>query len=240
MGSRTWQIVALAISLAIMIATILWYGQQEQNAPSPAAAGQQPHVGAQHHTAESADPSAHKGGEPSPIQVLAKAKVGDWRAYRVTTEVTDKPTITATAIARVTTVTATSATIAMTGRVENTKEIQKSPEDVRPLQGLTIDQLTGNDIGGWTIYDLSITDEPHEVGGRTFKCKKLSYASKDPMFPTKNTRTELWISDEVPAGGIVEEREIQQLDAMRFAITQTLLGFGDATTTAWGEKPDGL
>jgi hypothetical protein len=235
--ARSWQIVALAISLALMIATILWYAKQEEKAPSPAGAGTQPHAGSLHHSAETPD---HKGGDLSPIQVFANAKDGDWRAYRVTTEITDKQPITATALLHVSQVGAANVTLSGNGRIDATGEIQKQPEDVRPRQGLTIDQLTGNDIGGWTIYDVAITDEPHEVGGRTFKCKKISYASKDPMFPTKNTRTELWISDEVPAGGIVEEKEIQQLDAMRFAITQTLLGFGDATTTAWGQKPDGL
>jgi len=187
-----------------------------------------------------ADP-AHAGGAPAPIEVYADSEVGDWRAYRVTTESSLAPTVTAEVVAQITAVDAEHVTEAHAGRavVDGTERTQHD-QGQRPRAGLTIDQLTGNAAAGWTIFDLQITDDVHVVGGRRFRCKKLSYASIDPLFPGKRTRTELWITKEVPAGGLVEERELQELGDTRFVITQRLVAYGAARGRTWGERPAGL
>ena len=248
--------IAAFVSLGVMAYVLFTYGLKDDSPPPTSKKSEQVHGGAQHFTAEKPE---HEGGKPSPLQVYETAKVGEWRAYRVITEshgslpaaaalaVGDRAvaagssieqTFHAIGIETITKVDDKTVSRAFSGRVEETGQVQKRPYEDRPRQGLTIDQLTGNDVGGWTIYELAITDEDHAIGGRTFKCKKLSYASNDPMFPSKRTHTDLWISAEVLGGGIVEEREVQEMPEARFAITQQLIGFGpDDKTTTWGEKP---
>src|SRR5262245_5558368 len=139
--------IAALISVAIMVVVFIRYGvRDEADVPKPTAT-QQPHVGTQHHTT---DKPAHEGGKPAPLQTFANAKEGDWLAYRVTTESSLAPTITATGIERITNVTERTVARAFVGRIDATGEVRKDRSEDRPRQGLTIDQLTGNDIGGWT------------------------------------------------------------------------------------------
>jgi hypothetical protein len=231
--------LAAAVSVVVMVVVIFKYGLGDDGARPTSGA---PHVGAKHHTDEKPGEGtkpAHEGDKPAPLQVYETAKVGDWRAYRVISEWSNKPVGKATVVTRIGEVTDAQVVASFNGRLDDTSEIRKDREETRPRRGLTIDQLTGNDVGGWTIYNVTITDEDHTVAGRTFKCKKLSYASDDPLVPAKRTRNELWISTEVAAGGIVEERQIQDMPNMTFVQTQTLIGFGDERTT-WGTKPEGL
>ncbi len=228
--------MAFVISVGILIAVVAKYGLRDADRPrDPAAA--QPHTGTQHFGSEHPE---HEGGKPSPLQVFASAKVGDWLAYRVVTESSLAPTITATGIESVTAANDTMVTRSFNGRVDATGEVRRDRQDERPRKDLTLDQLTGNDVGGWTIYEVAIADDTHEVGGRTFKCKKISYSSRDPLIPNKRTHTDLWISSEVPVGGLVEERELQDMPEASFVITKQVIGFGTATSTTWGTKPDGL
>lgn len=224
-----------AVSVGVMIYVLVTYGLRED--PPPKSMDSQPHAGAEHFTAASV---AHQGDRPSPLEVYADSKVGDWQAYRVTTESSLAPTITATVVARIAEVSDATVRRTFAGRLDATGEVRDDRDEERPRRGLTIDQLTGNDVGGWTIHDLRVTEESHEIGGRSFACKKLDYASDDPLIDNKQTHAELWISAEVPAGGLVEEREIQQMPTMRFVITKQLIGFGDASGTTWGTRPDGL
>lgn len=224
------------VSIALLIAVVAKYGLRDDDRPRDPEASH-PHTGAEHF---GADQPAHEGGTQSPLQVFADAKVGDWIAYRVTTESSLAPTVTATGIERITNVDATKVERAFSGRIDATGELHGKRYEDRPRNGLTLDQLTTNDVGGWTIYEVAVSDDVHEVGERRFPCKKISFSSRDPLFPKKRTRTDLWISSEVPAGGLVEEREVQELPEVRFVITKQLLGFGDASATSWGTKPEGL
>ena len=181
------------------------------------------------------DPGPH----PAPFEAYAGAQPGDWYAYRVE-NAGPSADIRSTAVAWVSAASPAAVTMAVHGRIDATGEERDGRTEDYPRAGLTLERLTGDDVGGWTIRAVQVTDEPHVVGGRTFACTKLSFASADPMFPTKRTHTELWIAKEVPAGGLVESREVQELDQRRFVITEKLLGFGSASGTAWGERPDGL
>ena len=234
MITRVWQKVAVGLSIALLIVVLVFY-RRDDEAPTKRVSGA-PHVGAQHHTAE----TRHQGGELSPLQVYGGANVGDWHAYRVITETSLAPPITATAIVAISKVTETTVTRSFSGRIDATGEVRQDRDENRPRQGLTLDQLTGNDVGGWTFTDIVVTDEVHEIASRSFQCKKISYHSYDPLFPTKRTHTDLWVSADVPAGGLVEEREVQELGNQRFVLTQQLLGFGDAAGTTWGTRPAGL
>lgn len=230
--------IAAFISIGVMAFVLFTYGLRDDSPPPTSKKTEQPHAGAQHFTAEKPE---HEGGKLSPLQVYENAKVGEWRAYNVITESSLAQTFHAIGLETITKVDDKTVSREFSGRVEETGQEQKRPYEDRPRQGLTIDELTTNDVGGWTIYELSITDEDHAIGGRTFKCKKLSYASNDPMFPSKRTHTDVWISAEVLGGGIVEEREVQEMPEARFVITQQLIGFGpDDKTTTWGERPAGL
>lgn len=232
--SRTWQMLAAGASVALLIIVIAKYVFGE-NAPDSSSS--QPHVGAKHFTEQR---PAHEGAKLAPIQVYANAKVGDWRAYRVTTESSLAPTTTATVLTWISKATDKDVTRSFKGKVDASDEVRSNRDEERPREGLTIDQLTGNDVGGWTIYDLVITDDERTVGGLTFKCKKIGYSSDDPLIPNKKTRTEMWIAADVPAGGVVEQREVQEMSNMRYVQTQQLIGFGDATGARWGTKPEGL
>ena len=76
------------------------------------------------------------------------------------------------------------------------------------------------------------------IGDHTFQCKKLVYRSTDPMLPRKKVVTELWLSSEVPAGGLVAMHETQDLDAMHFEAIEEIVGFGTSAGASWGTKPD--
>ena len=244
---------AAFIAIGVMITVLVMYGMRDDAPPTttPLPAGKpalapttsllpktdDPHAGAEHHTAEA---QKHEGGMPSPLQVFATAKLGDWTSYRVTTESSMAQTFTAIGIERITAADDKQVSRSFSGRVEQTGEVRNDRYEDRPRQGLTLDQLTTNDVGGWTIYKVVVTDDVREVGGRKFKCKKISYESNDPLLPKKRTHTDLWISDEVPNGGLVEEIEVQELPNLRFRLSKQVLGFGDAKSTAWGQKPDGL
>ena len=240
-SSRTWQMLAAAVSVALMIVVLLKYGLRDEAPPTTKPASSQPHAGAQHHTEGSADPIVHQGSQLAPIQVFAKAQVGDWIAYRVTNRSTalaeDVSTI---VLATITAATDSGVTVAYKGRMETAGERREQWTYERPRDGLTIDQLTDNDVAQWRLIGIDVTADKHEVGGREFACKQISYAGLDPLFPSKKSRTTLWISDEVPAGGLVEQRDIQDLDTMHMEQIKQLIGFGTATATTWGTKPDGF
>jgi hypothetical protein len=224
------------VSVALLIALVAKYGLRDDVPPRDPEASQ-PHTGAAHF--DEIQPT-HEGGTRSPLQVFSDAKVGDWIAYRVITESSIAPTVTATAIERITNVDATKVGRSFAGRIDATGEVGSKRYEDRPRQDLTLDQLAANDVAGWTIYEVAVSDDVHEVGGRQFKCKKISFSSRDPLTPKKRMRTDLWISDQVPAGGLVEEREVQELSDVRSVITKQLIGFGNASTTTWGTKPKGL
>jgi hypothetical protein len=222
MGSRSLQILAAVVSLAVMVVVIVQYGMSEDEG----AAASHPE-----------DSRPHGGGVVLPIQPFATAKIGDWKAYNTVTESSVAPTVTATAIERMTKVDDKTVSRELVGKVEQTSDVRHVVYEDRPRHGLTLDQLTTNDGGEWTIYNVSIVDDAHVVGGRTFKCKRISYDSTDPMIATKRTHTDLWISDEIPVDGVVEEIEVQEMPSMHFRMTKQTVGFGTATTTTWGTKP---
>jgi hypothetical protein len=233
--------LAAAVSVALMIVVLLKYGLRDEAPPMTKPASSQAHAGAQHHTAGSDDPIGHQGGQLAPIQVFAKAQVGDWIAYRVTTRSTLIPEeVGSVVLATITAVTDDEITIHYKARIEKGGYRRDDWTYQRPRQTLTLDQLVDNDIAEWRIIDVKITDDAHEVGGRSFACKQISYASIDPMFPSKRTRVTLWFSEEVSGLGLVEERETQDLETMHMEASKQLIGFGTATATTWGTKPDGF
>ncbi len=174
----------------------------------------------------------------TPLGSYAAAKVGDWRAFRHIT--TGKlGNFHATAIAVVTAVTATTVTIELSGRLDETGEQRSDGADVFP-RVFTVEHEIHRQHGDWTASAVEVGEEPRVIDGRTFPCKKVTFASADPMFPTKQTKIEVWISPEVPAGGEVSQREVQQLGELVLPSTSDLIGFGDATRTMWGTRPAGL
>ena len=46
----------------------------------------------------------------------------------------------------------------------------------------------------------------------------------------------MWIAQDVPAGGLVELRQMFEDSPLK--VTQRLIGFGTAGATTWGKKPD--
>jgi hypothetical protein len=204
-----------------------WWSSRQRDVPPPLAGS------------GSAGSAAAAPGHPSPLEIYATARVGDWHAYSVANE-SPFGSIPTHAVTTVTEATDAMVTIAVRGRLDQTGEIRDGRAEQYPRGGLTLERLTGDDIGNWTIFDVAVFDEPHEVNGRTFACKRITFGSKDPMFPTKRTRTDYWISTEVPAGGLVEKREVQDLDGQIFRMTLEVIGFGSGSATTWGERPEGL
>jgi hypothetical protein len=180
--------------------------------------------------------SAVEGAHPAPIEAFQHAREGDWYAYRVV-NAGSFGGFTSTVVAWISAQTDAQVTRSVRGRLENTGEERTGRDEHFPRRGLTVERLTGKDIGEWPIFAVTVADEARAVGGRTFACKKIVFHSKDPMFPNKRTRTELWISPEVPGGGFVAEREVQHMDSMSFEITQELIGFGTASGATWGTRP---
>jgi hypothetical protein len=237
-----------AVSIALMVVVLVKYGVRDDPAPetkpaaavpAPAIPGgtplgntlpgsaatdvNEPHQGAKHHT-EEAPPN--EGNQPVPIDVFAAAKVGDWNAFESTieTSLAPKPTL-ATSVVTLTSVDDKQVVRTTSGDPPKTEQL--------PRHGLTLGQLAINNAQTWTIHAVTISDDVREVGGRSFKCKKISFDSRSSEEPARRNHTEMWISDEVPAGGVVEYRVDEGAD---FKLTRRLVGFGDAKTTRWGKK----
>jgi hypothetical protein len=223
---RTWQVVVAGLSVAIMIVTLVVYLRDDASPPKSTSSA--PHVGAQHHTAEK-----HEGDARASIQPLAMAKAGDWLAYETqTTFGTTAPMRTTTLV----TIEAVDDRLVTLTRREHVASLE--PPTVtrvtRPRENPTIDELVGNSAAEWTLHGLTQSDEPHEVGGRTFTAKKLVFTLTNPLDPTKRATVEAWFSAEVPIEGLVEAR--QEL-GRSLRVTNRLLGFGTSSATTWGVKP---
>jgi hypothetical protein len=242
--------LAAAVSLALMVGVLFKYGLRDEPppatkapTPTPALPGStplgntlpgsaasdvnEPHAGTVHHTEE-----PHQGTTAVP-DLFATSRVGDWHAYEslIESSMTPKP-VTNTTTVWVSAADDNQVTRVIGGPTEADKATNQT--DQVPRQGLTLDHLTTN-AELWRIYEVSITDEDHTVGGRSFKCKKITYSSRKSDEPNRVSHTELWISDEVPAGGLVEQRDVHE--GADFKLTRRLIGFGDAKTTRWGKKP---
>lgn len=232
--------LAAFASIAVMGVVLFKYAGGGDSPPTNAASSQ-PHAGAEHHTAEPAPEAVkHMGGQLAPIQVFAKAQVGDWAAHRITnrSSLLERDLV-AIRISRVTAATDATVTIEHKGRMETGEGKREEWTQERRRAGLTIDQLVGNDVSDWRLIDVQTSDDSHEAGDRTFKCTQIAYAAIDPMFPSKKVRVTYWYTDEF-VGGLVEERDIQDLESVHIEQLTQLIGFGTATTTTWGTKPDGL
>ncbi|HET9990601.1 MAG TPA: hypothetical protein VFQ65_18860 [Kofleriaceae bacterium] len=174
----------------------------------------------------------------TPLPGYADAKVGDWRAFHHVTTGT-LGNFHATAIAVVTAVTPTIVTIELKGRLDETGEQRSDGADAIP-RAFTVAHEIHHQHGDWTASHVELGDDPFTIDGRKFACKKLAFASDDPMMPGKDTRVEVWLSPDVPAGGEVAVREVQKTSALTITMTSDLIGFGDATHTTWGTRPPGL
>ena len=174
----------------------------------------------------------------TPVPGYADAKVGDWRAFRHVT--TGKlGNFHATALAVVTAVTATTVTVELSGRLDETGQQRSDGADELP-RAFTVEHEIHRQHGDWTASALEVTDVSRTIDGRSFACKKIAFASADPLLPDKRTRVEVWLSPDVPAGGEVAVREVQKLPGFTIEATSDLIGFGDASHTTWGQRPAGL
>jgi hypothetical protein len=215
----------LAAAILVVGAALLAFWGTRPNADDTHTSGAPAHTTPSH-------------SHPVPFQPYAFANEGDWRAYRVDNGLPTGHVVTEV-VATITATTPDHVTRTDRGRVVGATDVDVHTEDF-PRGGLTLERLTGLDRAGWTISDLTVGLEPHTVAGSMFHATKISFASADPLFPRKRTHTDLWISDEVPAGSVVAEREVQILDAVQFVFTQELVGFGDTDGTTWGTRPSGL
>lgn len=174
----------------------------------------------------------------TPLPGYADAKVGDWRAYRYITT-GELGNFHATAIAVVTAVTPTTVTIEFSGRLDETGE-QRTDGATEFPRAYTVEHEIHHQHGNWTASGVELTTEVRTIDGHSFSCQKLAVAFADPLMPRKDTRVEVWLSPEVPAGGIVASREVARTSALTITSTNDLIGFGDATHTTWGKRPAGL
>jgi hypothetical protein len=224
MTQRGINLFAVALLVVGGAGLAIWATRPKADDDAPSA----PSAPAKH------EPRVH----PAPFDAYARASPGDWAAYRIDNGL---PTghLETTVVRAITAADPDRVQRTDRGRVDGATDVDVHVEDF-PRTGLTLERLTGLDRGGWTISDLAVGVEAHTVGGRSFRATKISFASADPMFPRKRTHTDLWISDEVPAGGVIASHEVQTLDASRFEFTEELVGFGDDGGTRWGDRPAGL
>lgn len=223
--------VLAVVALVASFAFAWWYSRQDTTPPPPPAAV----------TAIPPNTRASPVADPhrAPLDTYAKSAVGDWVAYTIS-NASPMGSFPATAVTTAKAVSDTTVLTATRGRLDGASEIKRSADEQFARAGLTLEQATGADIGGWTLSDIAITDEPHAVGGRTFPCKHVAYDARDPLFPTKRTHTDLWVSTEVPLDGRVEAHEVQDLDGKIFDNRIVLIGFGAGAATTWGTRPPDL
>ncbi len=213
-----------------MVVVFVLYGT-EDHAPPTKPQASEPHAGAQHHSNEK-----HEGDQPSPLPVFANANVGDWTAYETSTTLADgRPTVKTSIV----TIEATDDETVTIVRNERSSSLEPPviTRGTRSRKRTTIDELVTNNPAEWTLHSLVISDEPHDVGGRTFAAKKLAFGLTAPLGRTTSA-VEAWFSSDVPGDGMLELR--QTLGGTRLVVANRLLGFGTASAITWGSKPDGL
>jgi hypothetical protein len=226
------------VSLGVLAAA-LYYGFRWDRAapapsptPAPAGAARTPSE------RDAALPGAPQGPHPAPVNVFTAAAVGDWSAFRVDNK---SPLLEATTTVLWTVTSANDDEVVVGGRGRLDTGEEKTLRDlVFPRADLTLERLLQMDYSGWKILQITSSEEVHEVGGRAFACTRVTFTSSDPLFPDKRTETRIWFSPEVTGSGIVESREVQLLGDVRFEITKTLIGFGNADKTTWGERPPSM
>lgn len=172
----------------------------------------------------------------TPLSGYANAKVGDWRAFRRVTE-GNLGTFHATALATVIAVTPETVTVELRGRLDETGEQRSDGADEFP-RAFTVEHEIHRIHGDWTASKVEVSDTTREIDGRRFPAKRIAFTSKDPVMPAKTVRVEVWLSSEVPVGGEIAVRELQMTDALTIKMTSDVIGFGDATRTLWGTRPD--
>lgn len=231
MTRRRLELLGSGLAIAVIAGAFgyAWWADT-RSAPPPSA----PAAGA---TRVAAPPADAEAGVPSTL--FADARAGDWHAYRVTSA-GPYGILRSTAVTWVSDARADGVTRSVRGRLDGGDEVRTGRDEQFPRAGLTLARLLGHDHSGWTLFDVEVTDDVRTVGDRSFACTKFTFRSRDPMFPKKVTRTERWLSPEVPAGGLVAEREVQELGDARFEISQDLIGFGTAEGTRWGVRPPEL
>ena len=219
MSAATRVLTALSATALVAALGFAYWASRERPEPSAAAGS-----------------AARSDQHAAPFEAFARAKVGDWRAYRVVNS-GSMPVIRSIAIEEVTDAGEAEVAVARQGKLDSTGETRTSQPSRFPRAGLTLERLTGLDVGEWTVLDLAVGDDVRVIDGRSFPCKKLVFHSRDPMFADKTTVTELWLSTDVPVTGVVAEREHQELRGMTFDAAIDLVGFGTGAVVAWGERP---
>jgi hypothetical protein len=233
MVGQRLQMAFAAVSIGVMVYVLVDYMREDHRAP-PARTG---HMAPAVPAIADTHPAPRGDHHPAPYEVWQNAKLGDWYAYTYVTS-SKLGAFHSTVLVTVTAATDTAITTRLRGKIAETGETRDEAGDEFPRTNLTLEHLIGFDISDWTVLSVIVADADHQVGGREFHGKKVTYTSKDPVLPTKKTTTELWLSPEVP-GGLVEEHEVQDLaeQDLHFDMTKTLIGFGTTSTTTWGTKP---
>jgi len=200
---------------------------------APTAPGMsEPHAGAEHHAND-----ASADGQLAPLQPFENAKVGDWIAIEMSSQLGNaRPKVSKVLL------TVVAADDKMVTLERKVREASLVPPEItrsqRPRKNLTIGELAGNRPGEADLRELGVTDDKHDAGGRTFACKKLTFAMMTDLGKTRFADVEMWISSEVPVDGLVEIK--QRFARTSLVVTNRLVGFGNGTAVAWGAKPDGL
>jgi hypothetical protein len=224
--------IAAGVALAGALGYAWWSSEHDRRKPPPSSPVSEPPS-----TVPAGSASATTA--PPPFEPYAHSQPGDWRAYDYSTR-SSLGNFSSHVIARVTAATADSVTVVLTGRLDQTGEQRTEPADTFPRAFGSIEKLVEH--VDWKISDVSVATEPHEANGKTFACARISFAKSDPLFPTKRTHVDLWLSPDVPAGAVVEEHEVQQLDQVTFDMRSVLVGYGTGggATATWGSHADGL
>ena len=230
MRART---IASSVAIMVIVAGFAYAWWYDAHPPPP-----------RHAPATASAPSAGSGAHPAPFEVFANARVGEWAAWAV---VNGMPTgeIRTMRVDQISSLTPDEVVITSSGVIETPGVVALEGKtgdvvtrrDTFPRSHLTLEHLTGHYRGSWTLHDIEISDDDHEVGGRTFHCKKIVLEVDDPMIPSKRTHEEAWYSLDVPAGGLVEARETAQMPGLDFTQTLRLVGYGSADATTWGTRP---
>ena len=233
-------LVILGLAVLALAGALIYAAKHA--APSPGAPSGSPASPPSETRAIPPAPGRTPGDHPSAIDVFADSQLGDWNAYDVVNAgslMGSAGSVQTTAVEWIDGATTERVSRTWHGLVGS--DPRAGHAEIYPRRGLALERLMGDDIGRWTLFDLAITDDVHTVKGRAFHCKKLVYRATDPVFARKRTTIELWLSAEVPAGGLVAEHEIQDLDAWHFDMTKEVSGFGSASgPPAWGTRPASL
>jgi hypothetical protein len=178
------------------------------------------------------------GNSPVPIKPFAQAREGDWVAYLVTTTEDGRPGEPEVFVSRVISV--------GEGRIVTRLEVRHGPgpgiegttRELPSKRPPTVAELFGTSGNTPALENVRFARAQRTFEGRRFECVHVEY---DRRLPAPLVHVSAWVSDALPAGGVVAVNATGTDEkGHTTSVAWELAGFGSGSTAMLGATPEEL